>query len=59
MNKLKLPYPKTEYFINEDDKVIWLRGSLTRAWALNGLRKRYGYEFKLATQEYINNLKTQ
>ena len=59
MNKLKLPYPKEEYFVDDDNKVIWLLGSLTRAWARKAMSARFGYEIKLATQAYIDELKSQ
>ena len=59
MNKLKLPYPKEEYFVDYVEKVIWLRGSLSRAWARKGLSAQYGYEIKLATQDYLNELNSQ
>jgi len=59
MNKLKLPYPKDEYHVDYDEKVIWLRGSLSRAWARKGMSAQYGYEIKLATQAYIDELKSQ
>ncbi len=59
MNKLKLPYPKDEYHVDEDNKIIWLLGSLSRAWARKALSAKYGYEIKLATQDYINQLNAQ
>lgn len=57
MNKLKIPYPEAEYFLDEDNKVLWLRGSLARAWAKKELSAQYGYEIKLATQAHIDDLK--
>ena len=31
----KVPWDKTEYFIDEAEKVVWLRGSFMRAMALH------------------------
>ena len=52
----KIPYDKDEYFIDEENNVMWLRGSLSRAWARKGMSKLYGYEIKLATQSEIDRM---
>ena len=56
LRKSKIPYHKDEYFIDEENNVMWLRGSLSRSWARKHMSDQYGYEVKLATQSYIDEL---
>ena len=57
--KPKVPYPVDQYFIDEEEKVIWLMGSWIRSMALKGRRETLvpGYEIKLAQYPYIQGLK--
>ena len=59
LRKTKIPYDKTEYFLDEENNVMWLRGSLSRAWARKHMSEQYGYEIKLATQDYIDKLNNE
>ena len=59
LRKTKIPYDKTEYFLDEENNVMWLRGSLSRSWARKHMSKQYGYEVKLATQDYIDKLNNE
>ena len=56
LRKSKIPYDKDEYFIDKENNVMWLRGSLSRSWARKHMSEQYGYEIKLATQSYIDEL---
>jgi len=56
LRKKKFGWPKEEYFVNEEKKEVWLRGSLSRAWMKGAFKEKYGYEIKLAQQEYIDKL---
>ena len=57
--KPRVPYPEEQYFIDEDEKVIWLMGSFMRSMALRGKRETLvpGYTIKLAVFKYIQELK--
>ena len=55
--KPKLRWDKSQYVIIEEHNEIWLRGSLSRAWAKKSLEKEYGYTICLASQECIDKLK--
>ena len=59
--KPKVPYPVCEYYIDEENKVIWLIGSFMRAMCLRGRREDLvpGYTIKLAVASYINELKVK
>ena len=56
LRKKKFGWPKEEYFVDEERKEVWLRGSLSRAWMKPHFKKTYGYEVKLAEQAYIDKL---
>ena len=56
LRKKKFPWDKSEYFVDEEHKEVWLRGSLSRAWARKGLKEQYGYTFLLASQEFLDRL---
>jgi hypothetical protein len=57
--KPKVPYPEDQYFIDEDEKVIWLMGSWIRSMALKNRRETLvpGYTIKLCQYEYVQGLK--
>ena len=62
--KKKIPWPVNEYFVDEDTKTIWLRGSWSRAMMLNAQNNRRtqmipGYTIKLCTQKYLHELKVK
>lgn len=59
LRKKKIPYDKDQYFIDEENNVMWLRGSLSRAWGRKHMSEHYGYEIKLATQDYIDKLNNE
>ena len=56
LRKPSLRWPKEEYFVDEEKKEIWLRGSLSRAYMKRHFKEKYGYEIRLAKQEYIDKL---
>ena len=55
----KIPWNKTEYIINEEEKVVWLRGSFMRAMALRDRRDTIvpGYQVKLCTSKELEKMK--
>ena len=59
--KRKIPWPVNEYFVNEETKTIYLRGSWSRAMMLNFENRRTqlvsGYVIKLCSQKYLHDLK--
>ena len=59
LRKKKFPWDKSEYFVDEEHKEVWLRGSLSRAWARKGLKEQYGYTFLLASQEFLDRLHSE
>ena len=59
-NKLPpIPWPESEYYLDEESKTIWLMGSFMRAMMLKDRRETTvpGYEIKLAEHSYIEGLK--
>jgi len=56
LRKKKFGWPKEEYFVDEEKKEVWLRGSLSRAWMKAAFKDKYGYTIKLAEQKYIDKL---
>ena len=57
LRKKKLPWPENEYVVLEEHNEVWLRGSWTRAMAKKQMAKEYGYEFLLASQDFIDKLR--
>ena len=57
--KTKIPWPEDQYYLDEENKVIWLMGSFMRSMMLRDQRKTKvpGYEIKLAQYAYIKGLK--
>ena len=57
--KPAIPWPTDEYYIDEEEKVIWLMGSYMRSMMLRDRRTTTvpGYEIKLAKYEEIQGLK--
>ena len=55
----RVPWDKTEYFINEEEKVVWLRGSFMRAMALHHRQGDPvpGYQIKLCTPKELERMK--
>ena len=54
-----IPWPKSEYYLDEENKVLWLMGSFMRAMMLKNRRETTvpGYTIKLCQHEYIQELK--
>ena len=61
--KRKIPWPVNEYFVDEETKTIYLRGSWSRAMMLNLENRRTqmvpGYVIKLCSQKYLHELKVK
>ena len=59
--KPKIPWPVNEYYVDEENKVIWLMGSFMRSMMLANRREEAvpGYEIKLCQQKYIHELKVK
>ena len=57
--KPSIPWHESDYYLDEENKIIWLMGSFMRAMALKGKRDTIvpGYEIKLAQYAYIQGLK--
>ena len=53
----KIKWDKSQYVIIEEHNELWLRGSLSRAWAKKHLEEEYGYTICLASQEWIDKLR--
>ena len=55
----RVPWDKTEYFIDESKKVVWLRGSFMRAMALQHRPGDPvpGYQIKLCTPKELERMK--
>ena len=55
-----IPWPQSEYYLDEANKVIWLMGSFMRSMMLKDRRTTAvpGYEIKLAQYDYIKELKS-
>ncbi len=58
-SKTKIPWSEDQYYLDEENKVIWLMGSFMRSMMLRDQRKTKvpGYEIKLAQYAYIQGLK--
>ena len=58
-SKAKIPWSEDQYYLDEENKVIWLMGSFMRSMMLRDQRKTKvpGYEIKLAQYAYIQGLK--
>ena len=54
-----IPWPESEYYLDEENKVIWLMGSFMRSMMLKDRRETAvpGYTIKLAQYDYIRGLK--
>ena len=57
LRKKKLPWDKSEYVILEEHNEVWLRGSFSRAMARKHFKEKYGYEFCMASQEFLDKLR--
>jgi hypothetical protein len=57
--KPAVPWPEDQYYIDEEEKVIWLMGSFMRSMMLRDRRTTVvpGYEIKLATYKGIQGIK--
>lgn len=57
---MKLPkLNKDNHFVDEENKVVYWRGSYPFVMAIPGLTERHypGYDFKIVTADYLTELK--
>ena len=62
MRRRKIPWPVNEYFLDEENKVIYLKGSWMRSMCLangKGAPVDPDYEIRLTTQKHIHELKVK
>ena len=54
-----IPWPESEYYLDEENKVLWLMGSFMRSMMLKDRRETAvpGYTIKLCQYDYIRGLK--
>ena len=54
-----IPWPESEYYLDEENKVLWLMGSFMRSMMLKDRRETAvpGYTIKLCQYDYIKELK--
>ena len=57
--KRKIPWPVNEYFVNEETKTIYLRGSWSRAMMLNFENRRTQIGFGVRYQTVLPKILTR